>query len=228
MTRAMILAAGRGERMRPLTDTIPKPLVPVKGQPLIVYHIEKLVAAGIKEIVINHAHLGEQIEQTLGNGSHWGASIRYSPEPRGGLETAGGIVQALPLLGEKPFIVVNGDVWTSYDFTRLMHCDLKHRLAHLVMVSNPAHKPVGDFCLLANGELCETASAHSTASTLTFSGLSLLAPQLFEAEPAGRSALAPLLRSAMGKGLVSGEHFCGDWDDIGTLERLEDLRQRLV
>ena len=223
--KAMILAAGRGERMRPLTDTTPKPLVMVKGKPLIVYHIERLVAAGIVDIIINHAHLGKQIEAALGNGSPWGANIIYSPEPEGGLETAGGIVQALPLLGDDPFIVVNGDVWTDYNFSTLVALQLHNCLAHLVLVDNPEHHPAGDFYLSSQAKVAEQAG-QGNSQALTFSGISVLHPHLLNSVSAGRSKLAPLFRKAMQQSLVSGEYFAGDWQDIGTLERLESLNQK--
>lgn len=254
MRAAMILAAGRGERMRPLTDTVAKPLVTVNDKPLIVYHIERLAAAGVVNIVVNHAHLGEQIERALGNGSQWGLNIVYSPEPEGGLETAGGIIQALPLLGEEPFIVVNGDVWTDYDFSHLLTQSLHDRLAHLVMVDNPAYKTKGDFYLFDAGRLTaglvgelgkdglsphipassmatnttasNTTSTNSTGQALTFAGISLLSARLFAGLPAGRQALAPLFRRMMQRSLVGGEYFQGDWEDIGTIERLEALRLR--
>ena len=218
--KAMILAAGRGERMRPLTDTTPKPLVMVKNKPLIVYHIERLVAAGIVDIVINLAHLGEKIKSALGDGSQWGANILYSPEPEGGLETAGGILQALPLLGDEPFIVVNGDVWTDYDFSLLASLKLDKCLAHLVLVDNPAHHPTGDFYLSSQAKVKEQGDSDA----LTFSGVSILHPDLFNGVSAGRSKLAPLFRKAMQQHKVSGEYYAGDWQDIGTLERLDSLR----
>jgi MurNAc alpha-1-phosphate uridylyltransferase len=220
--KAMILAAGRGERMRPLTDTTPKPLVTVKNKSLIVYHIERLVAAGIVDIVINHAHLGEKIESALGDGSQWGANILYSPEPEGGLETAGGILQALPLLGDEPFIVVNGDVWTDYDFSVLSSLTLNKCLAHLVLVDNPAHHPTGDFYLSSQSKVEE----QGDSDVLTFSGISILHPHFFNGVSAGRSKLAPLFRAAMLQHKVSGEYYAGDWQDIGTLERLELLQKR--
>ena len=220
--KAMILAAGRGERMRPLTDTTPKPLVMVKNKPLIVYHIERLVAAGIVDIVINLAHLGEKIESALGDGSQWGVNILYSPEPEGGLETAGGILQALPLLGDEPFIVVNGDVWTDYDFSVLSSLTLNKCLAHLVLVDNPAHHPTGDFYLSSQSKVEE----QGDSDVLTFSGISILHPHLFNGVSVGRSKLAPLFREAMLQYKVSGEYYAGDWQDIGTLERLELLQKR--
>jgi len=216
--KAMILAAGRGERMRPLTDDIPKPLLPVAGKPLVFYIIEALADAGIRQIVINHAHLGEQIERILGNGDEWGVSINYSHESVA-LETAGGIQQALPLLGDESFIVVNGDIWTNYDFQSLQLP--QNSLAHLVMVDNPAHNPDGDFAL-RQGCLSEQTEAR-----LTFSGIGIYHPQLFAALPAGRAPLAPLLRSAMLNQQVSGEHYPGRWYDIGTPQRLQQIDREL-
>lgn len=221
--KAMILAAGRGERMRPLTDTTPKPLVTINDKPLIVYHIERLVAAGIVDIVINHAHLGEKIETALGDGSQWGANIIYSPEPEGGLETAGGILQALPLLGDDPFIVVNGDVWIDYDFSALTDLVLGDQLAHLVLVDNPEHHPAGDFYLSSQAKVSEQGGGDA----LTFSGLSVLHPRLLSGLSAGRLKLAPILREAMQKSQVSGQYFAGSWQDIGTLKRLESLRRQI-
>lgn len=220
--KAMILAAGKGERMRPLTLSTPKPLLPVAGVPLIEYHLRALAAAGFREVVINHAWLGEQIEAALGDGQRWGVSIRYSAEGQP-LETGGGIFQALPLLGEEPFLVVNGDIWTDYDFATLRRP--LAGLAHLVMVDNPAHHPTGgDFCL-ENGLLHD---GQPGAATLTYSGISVLHPQLFRDCAGGAFKLAPLLREAMAQGQVSGEHMHGQWIDVGTVERLaqvEDLLQ---
>lgn len=221
--RAMILAAGRGERMRPLTDHTPKPLLPVGGKPLIVWHIERLVAAGIAELVINHAHLGEQIEDVLGDGSRFGASIRYSPEAAA-LETAGGIANALPLLGDEVFAVVNGDVWCDYDFARLVELaaglQSSHDLAHLVLVNNPEHHPNGDFPL-EGGRISTTSPA---LAKFTFSGIGLYRPALFDGIARGSAApLAPLLRAAIVEGRVSGEHHAGRWVDVGTPQRLAEL-----
>jgi len=222
--RAMILAAGRGERMRPLTDHTPKPLLPVGGKPLIAWHIERLVRAGITELVINHAHLGKQIEQALGDGSRFGARIRYSDEGTA-LETAGGIAFALPLLGDAPFAVINGDIWCDYDFAQLpalaaalqQHGDL----AHLVLVDNPEHNPKGDFAL-ADGRVTDRAPK------LTFSGIGLYQPALFVAITRGsRAPLAPLLRAQIAAGRVSGEHHRGQWLDIGTPARLDELDKQL-
>jgi len=213
--RAMILAAGRGERMRPLTDHTPKPLLMVGGKPLIVWHIERLAAAGITELVINHAHLGQQIEDALGDGRQWQVTIRYSAEGTA-LETAGGIAYALPLLGEQPFLVVNGDVFTDIDYAGLaLPAD---KLAHLVMVDNPPQHAAGDFGLV-NGLVLESATDR-----LTFSGVGVYHPTLFDSVQRGQAAkLAPLLKAAMQEQRVTGQHHHGLWHDIGTPERLEQL-----
>jgi N-acetyl-alpha-D-muramate 1-phosphate uridylyltransferase len=216
--KAMILAAGRGERMRPLTDTLPKPLLPVAGKPLIVHHIERLAQAGIRQLVINHAHLGEMIETRLGDGSAWGVEIRYSAEETA-LETGGGIFHALPLLGEAPFLVVNGDVWCDVDLRRLKLPS--GMLAHLVLVPNPPHHPRGDFVL--QGEQVVDAEG----GRLTFSGIAIYHPQLFSACQAGAFPLAPLLRKAMAQGSVSGICYRGQWVDVGTPERLHGLDEQL-
>jgi len=214
----MIRAAGRGERMRPLTDHTPKPLLEVGGQRLIEYHIINLARAGFTDLVINHAHLGMQIERFLGHGDRYGVEIHYSREPEA-LETAGGIFNALHLLGGEPFVVVNGDVWSDYDFTQLPR--LLDGLAHLVMVANPEHNPRGDFAL-CDGEVVEEG-----AERYTFSGISLLSPHLFDGCLPGAFPLAPLLRRAMADHKVSGELFSGRWYDIGTPERLQWLDQQL-
>ena len=217
--KAMILAAGRGERMRPLTDHIPKPLLKVGGKSLIVWHLERLAKAGFKEVVINHAHLGEQIEQVLGDGSVWGLNVQYSPETSA-LETAGGIANALPLLGDAPFLVVNGDVFTEIDFGALQL--VSPNLAHLVMVDNPPQHPDGDF-VVDSGKVTNQGN-HK----LTFSGIGIYHPALFVDVERGQAAkLAPLLRLAMAKGLVTGEHYHGVWHDIGTPERLSFLDKQL-
>lgn len=219
--KAMILAAGRGERMRPLTDHLPKPLLAVGGQPLIAWHIQRLVRAGIYDIVINHAWLGGKIEQALGDGEAFGACITYSPESVA-LETAGGIAQALPLLGDKPFLVVNGDIFTDMDMSmqanRAEEMIQSGLLAHLYMVSNPDHNIAGDFTLQPEGVVTDGDSA---SSRLTFSGVGLYSPRLFDGIERGSPAkLAPLLRSAMLEQQVTGEHFDGLWLDVGTPERL--------
>jgi MurNAc alpha-1-phosphate uridylyltransferase len=217
--KAMILAAGRGERMRPLTDHTPKPLLLVGGKPLIVWHIERLAKAGFKEIVINHAHLGSQIESMLKDGSLWGVSIQYSPEASA-LETAGGIANALPLIGSDPFLVVNGDVFTEIDFASLvLNAD---DLAHLVMVDNPPQHPQGDFALIGDRLMVDGISK------LTFSGVGVYHPNLFVSVKPGEAAkLAPLLKDAMNKGLVTGQYHQGLWHDIGTPERLNALDKQL-
>lgn len=218
--KAMILAAGKGERMRPLTLHTPKPLVPAAGKPLIEYHLEALARAGITEVVINHAWLGQQIEDHLGDGSRFGLKIRYSPEGEP-LETGGGIFKALPLLGDEPFLLVNGDIWTDYDFAGLRRP--LQGLAHLVLVDNPGHHGRGDFHL-SHGQV---ADGDDAPGTLTFSGVSVLDPALFAGCQPGAFKLAPLLRRAMAAGQVSGEHFTGCWVDVGTLERLADV-ERLI
>ena len=220
--KAMILAAGKGERMRPLTLHTPKPLVQAGGKRLIEYHLEALAKAGFTEIVINHAWLGQQIESYLGSGAQYGVRIQYSPEGEP-LETGGGIFQALPLLGNEPFLVVNGDIWTDYDFARLKQPP--SGLAHLVMVDNPAHHPSGGDFYIKDGLLHDAAP---DADNLTFSGISLLHPKLFAGCSAGAFKLAPLLRTAMAQGLVSGEHMDGRWIDVGTLERLAQVESLLT
>ena len=214
--KAMILAAGRGERMRPLTDHTPKPLLLVAGKPIIEYTIEQLVAAGFTELVINHAHLGAQIEAKLGNGQQLGVIIHYSPEGEQGLETAGGIINALPLLGKEVFLVVNGDIATDFDFTTLKNIPVD--LAHLVLVPNPAHHPDGDFGINNAGLVDEQATEQ-----LTFSGIGLYSPKLFDGLEAGSRKLGPLLRQAIAKQRVSGQTHTGFWLDIGTPERLQEL-----
>lgn len=218
--KAMILAAGKGERMRPLTLTTPKPLVRVAGVPLIEYHLRALAAAGFTDIVINHAWLGQQIEDYLGDGSRFGLSIRYSPEGEP-LETGGGIFRALPLLGDEPFVVVNGDIWTDYNFAALRQPLVG--LAHLVLADNPEHHPTGDFSLV-DGQVHD---ARPAADTLTYSGIAVLHPKLFATCTAGAFKLAPLLRTAMTQGQVSGERLSGHWIDVGTHERLAQVEQLL-
>lgn len=210
--KAMILAAGKGERMRPLTLHTPKPLLSAGGKPLIVHHIEKLAQAGFKQLVINHAWLGEQIEQALGDGKQFGVQIVYSAEPEP-LETGGGIFRALSLLGSEPFALVNGDIWTDYDFARLPR-SLSGQ-AHLVLVDNPEHHPQGDF-VLERGQV-----GKGEGRCLTFAGISVLDPRLFAGCQPGAFRLAPLLQQAMQAGEVSGEHYGGRWLDVGTPERLQ-------
>jgi len=218
--KAMILAAGLGTRMRPLTDVTPKPLLRVGGIPLIVWHLEKLGHQDFKNVVINIAHLGSEISDALGDGSDWGVNIKYSDEQEeGALESAGGIVKALPLLGDETFLVLNGDIFTDYDFQ--YHRKLADGvLAHLILVPNPEHNPEGDFAL--DGQKVVDAKQY------TFSGIGYYSPKLFDGLPYGKNALAPLLRTAMKEGKVTGELYEGEWLDIGTPERLELLNAQLL
>lgn len=218
--KAMILAAGRGSRLRPLTDVTPKPLLQAGEHRLIEHLIYKLVAAGITEIVINHAHLGAQFPATLGDGSRYGAAIQYSAEIDGGLETAGGIINALPLLGDTPFLIVNGDVWTDYPFASLPML-ANNMLAHLVLVDNPPQHPDGDFSLSDN--IVDDAGSPR----FTYSGMGIYHPDFFAGYDVQRLALRPLLAAAMSQQRVTGESYHGEWSDIGTVERLESLRQQL-
>lgn len=219
--KAMILAAGHGTRMRPFTDHTPKPLLQAGGKPLIVWHIEKLASAGFRDIVINIAWLGWQIPEALGDGSRWQVCLHYSDEQHeGALETAGGIIKALPLLGDEPFLVVNGDVWCDYPC--LPRSLAENDLAHLVVVANPEHHLNGDFAL-QEGRLFSEGDVR-----FTFSGIGYYRPALFAGLTDGKRPLAPLLRAAMQHGQVSGEWFGGDWRDIGTPERLAALDQYLL
>ncbi|MBT8063972.1 MAG: nucleotidyltransferase family protein [Gammaproteobacteria bacterium] len=217
--RAMILAAGRGERLRPLTDDVPKPLVELGGKPLIEHHLESLAAGGFREIVINQGHLGDRLRDVLGDGGRWGLNIHWSDEQPRALETGGGIFKALPLLGSAPFLVVNGDIWTDYPCARLraVKCDW----AHLVLVPNPDHNPEGDFSLQAARVRADGEDRK------TFSGIGVYHPRLFEGCRAGRFSVVPLLRNAMEQHLVTGEEYRGGWSDIGTLDRLEAARRHL-
>jgi MurNAc alpha-1-phosphate uridylyltransferase len=222
---AMILAAGRGERMRPLTDAIPKPLLKVGGKPLVVWHLEKLAAAGFNRIVINHAHLGMMIEEALGDGNRYGVTIPYSREAEA-LETAGGIARALPLLGDAPFAAVNADVFSDFDYARLAgavrRLTQQNRVAHLVLVANPEHNAAGDFAL-NDGRIA------LDGKRLTFSGLAAYHPAMFSAVvPGARAKLAPLLREEIAAQRVSGELFAGLWRDIGTPARLALLEHELA
>jgi MurNAc alpha-1-phosphate uridylyltransferase len=219
--KAMILAAGRGERLKPLTDTTPKALIEVKGQPLIVHHIQNLKLCGINDIVINIAYLGSQIEQCLGSGSEFGVKITYSREVDGGLETGGGIVNALPLLGlEEPFITLNADVYCDYPLATLK--TKLSALAHLVLVNNPVHNPNGDFAienqLLSNG--------HEN-KPYTFAGIAIYHPQFFEGLEVSRYSIAPIIREKAKLKMISAECYDGMWFDIGTLTRLQTARQAL-
>lgn len=230
--KVLIFAAGRGERMRPLTDATPKPLLAAGGKPLIVWHLEKLAARDVREVVINTSWFAEQFPAALGDGSRWGLRIVYSFEGATPLETGGGMFNALPLLGAAPFLLLNGDVWTDYDLTRLP--SEPEGLAHLVMVDPAEHLPQGDFALEADGRL-----RSAGASLLTYAGLGVFRPELLRAwrdavgERAGvdarppRFPLAPLLRAHMATGQITGEHFRGRWTDVGTPERLAELEATL-
>ncbi len=217
--KAMILAAGLGKRMRPLTNHLPKPLLEVAGKPLIVYHIEALAAAGIHEIVINHAYLGEKIEAALGDGSTFSVNIQYSPEGEP-LETGAGIVKALPLLGDQPFILVSSDIWTDFNFASLINRSMD--LAHLVLVENPDHHQNGDFYLQENGVVSNQKEA---GIGLTYAGISVLSPQLFTDYSAKPFPLREPLRKAVALGQVTGQYHRGAWTDVGTPERLQTLEQ---
>ena len=218
---AMVLAAGRGNRMRPLTDTLPKPLAPVAGKPLIAHTIERLARAGIERIVINLSWRGQQIREALGNGAAFGVQIQYSDEGEVALETGGGIVQALPLLGLKPFWVVSGDIWLDYPFVdgaALLHSD---DLVRLVMVPNPDFHKQGDFWLRA-GRI-ENDPTDARSERLTYGNLGLFRPELFEARKPGVAPLSPWLREAIAQSRVSGERFDGTWCNVGTIEQLAAL-----
>ncbi len=226
--KAMILAAGRGERMRPLTDTLPKPLLSVGGKPLIVWHVENLVRAGFTQIIINHAHLGHLIEAALGDGSRFGARIHYSPEAEA-LETAGGIANALPLLGKNPFLVVNGDIYIDYDFSRAREIAMAMRAnpemfaAYLVLVDNPLHHAQGDFALV------QSKVELKGKPMLTFTGVGVYQPDVFrDIAPGSKAKLAPLLSKLIEYDLVRGEHHGASWVDVGTPQRLATLDRMLT
>jgi N-acetyl-alpha-D-muramate 1-phosphate uridylyltransferase len=214
--KAMVLAAGRGERMRPLTQETPKPLLEVRGRPLIEYHLQALRAAGVREIVVNLSWLGERIRSALGDGARWGVAIRYTEEGPEPLETGGGIFNALALLGRAPFIVVNGDIWTDFPFSQLALA--AEATAHLVLVTNPAHHAQGDFSLENRRVM------RARGRTYTFSGIALYRPEFFAGCAAGRFPLLPLLRRAIDAGTLSGELYEGIWSDVGTPERLAQLQ----
>ena len=222
--KAMILAAGMGNRMRPLTLHTPKPLLEVGGKPLIVWHIEKLQKMGVQEIVINTAWLGEKLADALGDGSQFGVKILWSHEGEG-LETAGGIINALPLLGNEPFILVNGDVWTTMDFAPLLNVQLQDDLAHLVLVENPVQHPQGDFTLAANKAY--TFEQARSGENLTYSGVAVMHPQMFHGLESGKRPLAPLLKQAMQQEKISAQKLQGVWVDVGTPERLNALDQQI-
>ncbi len=217
MMKCMLLSAGFGARLRPLTERIPKPLIEIAGKPLIEYHLEKLKAAGCEDVVINLSYLGEMIQKRLGDGSCFGVHIEYSHEGKEPLDTAGGVVHALPLLDGAPFLVINADIWCDHalSFPRLAN----GKQAHLVLVDNPAHNPEGDFAY-EHGEIYNTGK-----NFLTFSGIGIYNPALFKGCMAKKLALAPILRCAIDKELVSAEYFTGKWFDVGTCDRLQQARQ---
>ncbi len=227
--KAMILAAGRGERLKPLTDTIPKPLIKVGGKPLIEYHLNNLANAGFKDIVINTAWLADKIHAELGDGSNYGLTIHYSDEAKA-LETAGGIINVLPLLGNEPFLVVNGDIWCDFDFSTLPTLN-KNMQSHLVLVKNPEHNTKGDFAL-QDGQIKNIAKA--TGETLyTFSGIGLYRADFFAEEQSTEqqqtvAPLAPIIRKKCEQNLVSGQLYDGLWTDVGTVERLRELERQLT
>jgi N-acetyl-alpha-D-muramate 1-phosphate uridylyltransferase len=221
--KAMLLAAGRGERLRPLTDRLPKALVEAGGKPLIGWHLERLAQIGCTEAVINVSHLGEQIVQSVGDGRRFGLRIAYSREPQP-LETAGGIALALDLLSTEPFLLVNADIYCDYDLSRLLGKSLGGRLAHLVLVPNPAHRPAGDFSLEAGIVRGGPTPQDGASRRYTYAGLAVMSPQMVaNVRPGDKAALAPLLYSAAARGLMSGEIYEGLWQDVGTLERLDQL-----
>jgi len=219
--KAMILAAGRGERMRPLSDTIPKPLLEVNSKPLIIYHLEKLAKNGFRDIIINVAYLGDKIIDTLGDGSEFGLKITYSDERESGaLESAGGIKKALDFFEDETFLVLNADIWCDYEF--LYDFELaKDMLCHLILVPNPQHNQDGDFGL--NGDIV----LNSNDKTYTFAGIGYYNPNLFKDMSDKKMALAPLLRDAISKSKVSGEIYLGKWIDVGTPKRLYTLNKSI-
>jgi N-acetyl-alpha-D-muramate 1-phosphate uridylyltransferase len=219
--KAMLLAAGRGERLRPLTDAIPKALVEAGGKPLIAWHLERLARAGFREAVINVSHLSERIIERIGDGESFGLRVQYSRE-RERLETAGGIARARTLLGGAPFLLVNADVYCECDFARLRSVDLGRLLAHLVLVPNPPHRPAGDFSLV------DGMVGEEPAPRYTYAGVAVMAPTLVDPVTPGETApLAPLLYDAARRGLLAGELYQGLWQDVGTVERLAELEKYL-
>jgi len=219
--KAMLLAAGRGERLRPLTDSVPKALVEAGGKPLIAWHLERLAAAGCREAVVNVSHLGERIVERIGDGARFGLRVAYSREAER-LETAGGIAQALHLLGAEPFLLVNADIYCEFDFKALLAMRLGEKLAHLLLVPNPGHRPRGDFGFVS-GEIKSDGSPR-----YTYAGIALVSPQLVESvRPGEKAPLAPLLYAAAERGLMTGELYRGLWQDVGTGERLAELEAAL-
>ena len=218
--RAMILAAGLGKRMQSLTAETPKPLLKVGKKSLIVHQVERLVAGGVTGVVVNHFYLGEKIQEALGDGSQFGIEILYSKEAIR-LETGGGIIKSLPKLKDDSFIVVNADIWTDFDFSKLRHLDSEDQLAHLVLVRNSKHNPLGDFCINEDGKVNEGSGENDRR--LTFSGISVLNKKLFDGYSIQPLSLVPLLQKAIRNGSVSGEVHAGLWFDVGTPERLEEV-----
>ncbi len=230
--KALVFAAGLGERMRPLTDHTPKPLLEAGGRPLIAWHLQKLAAIGVRDVVLNTSWLAPRFPEVLGDGARWGLRLRYAHEGDTPLETGGGMLHALPLLGEAPFIAVNGDIWTDFDFARLPREPAGD--AHLVLVDNPDHHPEGDFVLDADGRLHAEGGPR-----LTFAGIGVYRPSLFEGwrsavgdapganEEPPRFRLAPVLRAAMARGRIEGRHHAGRWTDVGTPQRLDALSREL-
>ena len=218
--KAMILAAGRGERLRPLTDKTPKPLIKVAGKSLIEYHLINLANSGFKEVIINTAWLAEKIHRQLGDGANYGVSIQYSDEAEA-LETAGGIINALPLLGENPFLVVNGDIWSDFDFSTL--AGLEHSTqAHLVLVNNPDHNQKGDFALQ------DSLIKNSGKPMYTFSGIGIYSASFFAEQQPGPLPLAPIIRNKCKNNLISGQYYAGLWTDVGSIERLQKLEEEIL
>jgi MurNAc alpha-1-phosphate uridylyltransferase len=216
---ALIFAAGRGERMRPLSDATPKPLLAAAGKRLVEWHLDRLAAAGVRAVVINTSHLAEQFPAALGDGARWDVRIDYSYEGAEPLETGGGMLRALPLLGDRPFIAVNGDIWTDFDFATLP--DAPAGLAHLIVVDNPPQHAAGDF-VLREGLLHD-----EPAPRLTFAGIGVYRPELLAGAQPGRFSIVPRLRAAMREGRIGGTHWRGAWSDVGTPQRLDELDRRL-
>ena len=218
--KAMVLAAGFGNRLRPLTDHTPKPLLPIGGKPMIVHHLEKLAAAGFKEVVINLGHLGHKIPEALGDGSTWGLSIAYSDEGPAPLETGGGLTKALPLLGDEPFLLVNGDVWSDLDFSSIPTSLAENDLATLFLVPKPGWREKGDFSL-SNSRVVE-----SEIPEYLYAGIALYHPKILDGAKVEKFSIVPRLKSAISKNLVGGFLFSGEWDDVGTPDRLSSLQSK--
>ena len=218
--KAMVLAAGFGNRLRPLTDHTPKPLLTIGGKPMIVHHLEKLAAAGFKEVVINLGHLGHKIPEALGDGSSWGLSISYSDEGPDPLETGGGLTKALPLLGDEPFLLVNGDVWSDLDFSKIPTSLAENDLATLYLVPSPRWREKGDF------SLAESRVVESEIPQYLYAGIALYHPKILDGAKVEKFSIVPRLKSAISKNLVGGILFSGEWDDVGTPDRLSALQTK--